>query len=383
LLHSFEGPPNDGYLPGPGTSLVGTGAVLYGMTTTGGRSTNGVAFKVNTDGSGYQVLHHFEGSSLAGLILNTNAPRNDGAQPYGGLVLSGSNLYGTTTQGGSNGIGIVFRMNTDGTSFQILHHFSSAASDGYFPNGSLVLADSTLYGTTSGGGSGFSDGVVFKLNTDGTGYRVLHSFVPSGSEGAFPQGPLLVVGSTIYGVAEMGGATGSGIAFQLSTNGAGYQIFHTFIGTTTDGGRPQGGMLLFGSALYGMTQDAGANGVGTLYVMSTNGSNFRILHNFGINEGWAPSAGLVASGMTLYGMTRNGGTNGLGSGTIFRINADGTGYQPLHTLLPSVSGNNGSTPFGPPFVLGSTLYGMTIAGGNRNLGCAFALTLSGVTTPRE
>ena len=383
LLHSFSGPPNDGYFPANGTSLTGTGTTLYGMTTSGGHSSNGIIFKVSTDGTGYQILHHFDGPTLTSLILNpTSGSKNDGAQPYGTPVLSGSILYGTTTQGGSNGIGTVFKMNTDGNGFQILHHFANTGGDGYFPNDSLVLVGSTLYGTTANGGAGFSDGVVFKVNIDGTGYQVLHSFVPSGPEGASPHGPLLVVGSTIYGVTELGGTGGQGIAFQINTNGTGYQIIHTFTGTSTDGGQGVGGLVLIGSALYGMTGSAGANNVGSVYTMGLNGTGFHLLHSFAINEGWSPFAGLATSGSILYGMTKNGGANsGLGSGIIFQINPDGTGYQILHTFTVTLNGTDGLSPVGPPMLLGSTLYGLTQIGGAHNDGSAFAFNLSGGTTP--
>jgi uncharacterized repeat protein (TIGR03803 family) len=58
--------------------------------------------------------------------------------------LSGSTLYGTTTDGGTNGFGTVFQINTDGTGYQILYNFVSSNTGN--PNGALILAASTLYG---------------------------------------------------------------------------------------------------------------------------------------------------------------------------------------------------------------------------------------------
>ncbi len=76
---------------------------------------------------------------------------SDGDAPWAGLVLAGSTLYGTTEQGGASDGGVVFKVNTDGTGYAVLKSF--AGSDGQNPWAGLVLAGSTLYGTTADGGS--------------------------------------------------------------------------------------------------------------------------------------------------------------------------------------------------------------------------------------
>ena len=106
-------------------------------------------------------------------VLHTFIPDGDGANPSPGLVLSGSALYGTARAGGSSGAGTVFKVNTDGTDFRILHNLTN--SDGKDPIGRLHLSSNTLYGTTSGGGtSGY--GTVFAINLDRSGFTTLHSF---------------------------------------------------------------------------------------------------------------------------------------------------------------------------------------------------------------
>jgi uncharacterized repeat protein (TIGR03803 family) len=87
--------------------------------------------------------------------------------------VSGSSLYGTTPNGGRNGGGTIFKLNTDRTDYRVLHHFDRplTSSDGWSPHGGLLLSGATLYGTTEQGGSG--QGTVFKLNTDGTGFSTL------------------------------------------------------------------------------------------------------------------------------------------------------------------------------------------------------------------
>ena len=103
----------------------------------------------------YTVLHNFTGGA------------GDGAQPFGDLVLSDSMLYGMTYYGGTNDGGVIFKMNSDGSGYQVLHTFLGYPVDGDKPIGSLTLSGSTLYGMTSTGGTNNPGGTVFKINTDG------------------------------------------------------------------------------------------------------------------------------------------------------------------------------------------------------------------------
>ena len=134
------------------------GSTLYGTTYYGGVSSNGVVFKINTNGTGFTVLKHFPV-----LINGTNS---DGANPRAGLIFNGNTLYGTTISGGVSSNGVVFKINTDGTGFTVLKHFPALInginSDGANPFAGLILNGNTLYGTTAGGGSS-GVGVVFSL----------------------------------------------------------------------------------------------------------------------------------------------------------------------------------------------------------------------------
>src|SRR5437660_788351 len=97
-----------------------------------------------------------------------NFDDEEGANPYGALTLSGNTLYGAAAQGGSAGVGTVFSLRTDGTAFTNLHNFAGHTNDGAWPYGSLILSGDTLYGTTQYGG-GSDNGAVFAVGTDGTG----------------------------------------------------------------------------------------------------------------------------------------------------------------------------------------------------------------------
>jgi uncharacterized repeat protein (TIGR03803 family) len=95
----------------------------------------------------------------------------NGAYPHGGLILSGSTLYGTTYQGGAYGnnpgaheygYGTVFSITPSaGGWVNTLASFNGA--NGEFPGGGLTLSGSTLYGTTEKGGE-HGYGTVFALN---------------------------------------------------------------------------------------------------------------------------------------------------------------------------------------------------------------------------
>jgi len=186
-------------------------------------------FGVNTDGTGFTNLHSF--TATPGL---TNS---DGASPQAGLILSGNTLYGTATGGGSSGWGTVFAINTNGTGFKTLHSFTAttgasgvnqygANSDGALPYAPLVLSGNTLYGTATAGGTS-GNGTVFAVNTDGTGFTVLHTFTPTvygtidglpvdtNSDGTYPDGTLTLSGNTLYGTASHGGTNGQGTVFSI------------------------------------------------------------------------------------------------------------------------------------------------------------------------
>ena len=125
------------------------------MTTEGGAGNNGMVFKMNVDGSGFTNLHDFAAGS--------GVSAGNGEYPwYSGVTLSGTNLYGMTDLGGASGNGVIFRMNTDGTSYTNLHEFADGANDGKHPHGSLTLLGTTLYGMTYDGGTS-NNGVVFAL----------------------------------------------------------------------------------------------------------------------------------------------------------------------------------------------------------------------------
>jgi uncharacterized repeat protein (TIGR03803 family) len=352
---------SDGAYPRGGMAFSGN--TLYGTTDEGGATGYGTVFAVNANGTGFTNLHSFVYAS-------------EGGYPEAGLVLLGNTLYGTAYEGGSSGYGTVFALNTNGTGFTNLHIFTYR-TDGGYPEGGLIASGNTLYGTASeGGSSGY--GTVFAVNADGTGFKLLHSFVYA-TDGGYPEDRLTISDNTLYGTAFEGGSSGYGTAFSLNTNGTGFTNLHNFTATgstypytNSDGAYPNGGLALSGNTLYGTAEEGGSSGYGTVFALNTNGTGFTNLHTFlYTSDGGYPNGGLVLSGNTLYGTAEEGGSNSYG--TVFAINTSGAGFTALHTFLYS---RDGAYPYGDLTLSGNTLFGTAIYGGTNSYGTVFALTTS-------
>jgi uncharacterized repeat protein (TIGR03803 family) len=342
-LHTFTGYLSGEDGSGPQGVVEGSDGVLYGTTQTGGHPSGveyatgcGTVFKVNKDGSGYTVLHRFPGTS------------GDGIAPWAGLVEGRDGaLYGTTLEGGTYNLGTVFRLNKNGGGYEVLHSFRDSEADGFRPmSGLLVGNDGALYGTTDGGGNGTGhNGTVFKLNPDGTGHKLLHSFAVQPGDGRFPRSSL-VEGrdGALYGTTQNGGTNDPGTLFKLNKEGSGYHVVYSFTGSLISKPDPQGMMegVLNGvptrfsgegegvvpkglaqgadGALFVTAENGGKNGGGTVFKLNPDGSGFTILHNFpGFEgDGQNPCVSLVkGSDGAVYGATKRGTTNDFA--TVFKV----------------------------------------------------------------
>ncbi len=274
-LHSFTG--SEGIYPGALALSAGT---LYGPLRQGGDSTNGMIFAINTDGTGFRVVHSFTPSVYQQPIGMYSVPTNsDGANPYGPLVVLSNTLYGVAAYGGTMGFGTIFAVNTDGSAFTNLHNFSAIDPstgtnwDGTHPEAGLVLSGNTLYGTACSGGTG-GNGAVFALGVDGAGFTNPHSFAAgwlSNGDGLRPF-EVSLSGNTLFGVAQQGGSTGLGTVFALPTDGTSFQALHRFtqpsdFETNVDGGFPVC-LIAAGSTLYGTASVGGSAAQGVVFSIS-------------------------------------------------------------------------------------------------------------------
>jgi len=293
-----------------------------------------------------------------------NFKYNDGEYPAGSLTASGTTLYGMTPSGGANMVGTIFAFDTKKGNLNVLHNFSDASGsdDGWSAHGSLTVSGSTLYGMTMNGGTN-DNGTIFKLDTQKNSYKVLYSFLTgvTNTSGDSPYGDLTLSGATLYGMTEAGGSSDQGEIFKYDISGGSFTPLHSFAGN--DGCAPFGDLTMLGTTLYGMTGGcwSGEKIPSSIFSYNMTGNSFKVLHTFsgGADDGDAPRGSFIAKGTTLYGLTDAGGAHG--SGTIFSYDTKSNSVKVLHSFagLP----NDGGAPVGSLTQVGAALYGMTSYGG--------------------
>jgi uncharacterized repeat protein (TIGR03803 family)/autotransporter-associated beta strand protein len=291
VLHSFgDGTVmNDGAYPA--ASLVqGPDGNFYGTTQSGGAANLGAIFAMTSTGS-VTTLHSFGDGSVL----------NDGSNPLAALIFvpdgtfylgsdgnyyPDGSYYGTTRNGGRNGLGMIFAMNTQGLVSNV-HNFGDVANDGAYPMAALVqrtytstldeykipTLDGNLYGSTYGGGTA-GNGTLFCISPEGGTYSIIHSFGDGSvsGDGANPQSPLTLKGSVLFGSTTYGGSANAGTIFSLNP-GAPFTLvaptlLYTFGLESPDGANPTSNLYVDGNNdVYGTTLSGGTSGSGILYVL--------------------------------------------------------------------------------------------------------------------
>ena len=308
-------------------------------------STAGTVFSIKTDGKGFRILHKF--ATVTASNVNQNGINLDGAYPETALIEGSDGfLYGVTRAGGPNGTGAVFKVARDGTSFKVLHTFGAVTSDanaaspinidGAAPLGVLLQgADGFLYGTTSAGGVN-GRGTIFRVGTDGSGFQLQHVFAalpdtspPQANVGGASPLAGLTDGKDgrFYGVASGGGTNGVGTIFSFDPVARLFSVMHNF--EDSNGDTPAGAMILgldtrlYGTTAFGGTTSGGAKStLGTIFSIARDGTGFTKLHSFEGPQGANPRGRLLqTNATTLIGVALDGGR--CSQGTIYQYSSTG------------------------------------------------------------
>lgn len=286
--------------------VLGTDGTFYGTTSGGGANLEGTVFKITSEGQ-LTTLYSFCAQPAC----------SDGAAVTTGVIQGiDGNLYGTTNQGGLTSDGTVFRLSRTGV-LTTLYSFCSLSdcADGRYPSAGLIQAsDGNFYGTTVG--------TVFKISTKGA-LTTLYSFcsLPGCTDGAGPEGLVQGTEGNFYGTTISGGTNNLGTVFKLTPQGS-LTTLHSFCtqANCADGSYPQAGLIqasdgnFYGATNYGGIVGCYENaGCGTIFKINSAGM-LTTLHSFDGTDGDLPEAALVQNTNGIfYGATFGGGANCCGS----------------------------------------------------------------------
>lgn len=354
VLHTFSaldanGDNADGATPGVALTL-GPDDVMYGNASYGGQNGTGTIFSITASGE-FTVLHTFGGvdanrHNVGGANpLRTIVVGNDG-KLYGTTRLGGENSCGVAPF--LKGCGVAWVMDRSGNNFKVLHQF--AQSEGHAA--SLIQAqDGLLYGcatwpaTSTPAGAPLPSGILYRMGTSGSPFQVLYTFSQTDASGENTDGaddyePLVETDPGVfYGATYRGGTNGNGVVFRYSLSAPGViDVVHDFSATDAAGANWDGagsdGPLTPGpdGALYSNAWGGGMNGNGVIYAVWPDGT-FEVLHTFsatnpttGANgDGANPDEGVLvdAKNDRLIGIADYGG-NGSSAGINY---SGGTLYQ--------------------------------------------------------
>ena len=319
LLHTFTAGTNKNYPNGnlPGLLTLGSDGKIYGTTLYGGINGcngycgDGVLYRVNKDGSGFQILHKF----------CSQANCTDGSAAVGGLKLgTDGNLYGTSLYGGTNQGGTIFRVTPSSGAYKVVFNFDFSTS-GIYPSNFTVASDGTFYGLSSGS----SSQLLFHY-TEAT--RALTT-VPLNFplfNGLPSHGGMLTFGSNgnFYGLYTVYGVSGIGV-FEVDVDGSNLQLF-PFYNTIEGGGTPQS-MIVASDGNLWVADYNGSSGYGDIISLSpTDGTLLQTFKPFGASAavGAYPAGVIQTSDGLLWGSTYsygNASKDHFADGTVFKLNA--------------------------------------------------------------
>jgi len=317
VLHTFAPGANKNYPNGtlPGLMSEGPDGKIYGETLYGGNGGcngycgYGVLYRVNRDGTGFQVVHKY--------CSETNC--TDGFN--GGALVTGTdgNVYGTTYYGGTYNEGTIFKVTPSTGAYEVLTNFNLTLGEN--PSGMVVASDGSFYGTSFG-----SQGEMLFHYTESTGQITVVPMNFPLFNGLPSSGSMLTIGASgnFYGIYGIYGREGSGV-FEIEPDGSNLQLF-SFYSTQAGAGSPQA-MLLASDGNFWVTNYNGTSGYGSILTISpADGTVIQTFSPFSSTAavGAYPAELIQAPNGVLWGSTYSFGNvpkNYFGDGTVFSLNA--------------------------------------------------------------
>ncbi len=328
---------------------------IYGVTTKGGINDQGVLFEYDPLLDTYSKKVDFGGSIV-------------GKQPLVGLLGSGDFLYGMTSLGGLSNEGTVFKYNLTTDTYTTEFSFNEKPK-GANPGADLLAFDGKLYGLTPSGGAA-NNGVLFEFDTATNEVTVKVNF-DGAAQGAKPEGSLMVFNNKLYGTTSTGGINNEGVIFSYEPSSNTFNK-HLDMEAAVTGSTSYATLSEFNGKLYGHTFAGGANGVGTLFEFDpTNNTLTNKIDFDGVAKGRNPKGALILMGNTFYGMTTLGGDNN--KGVLYSYAPETNTYN---NLLNFDGTGNGANPDGALLLIDGIFYGTTTLGGVNDKGVVFSFNPS-------
>jgi uncharacterized repeat protein (TIGR03803 family) len=334
---------------------------FYGTTVHGGVNAQGNVFRMTPSGKITSIYSFCSKANCA-----------DGQFPTTGPVLgTDRNLYGVTYEGGDgSSSGTIYKMTLSGkiTTIYTFKCSGSTCANGELPTGISLGSDGNFYGTTTFGGANIN-GVLFKISPAGK-FTLLHTFCSSTncSDGQIPVfPPFQGTDGNFYGTTNGGGSFGVGVVYKLTLAGA-YKVIKSFCepsASCNTGFYPTTVVQDGSGNLFGTTANNGSFNSGTVFEI-TSANKFKVFHTFSFNGGQAPTKGLtLAKDGNFYGVGINDDNfaTTAGFGSIFKVTPNG-GFSIVHTF------NN--NPNGPLYqAADGNLYGVTDGDGSTDFGAIY------------
>ncbi|MBK9760687.1 MAG: hypothetical protein IPO90_12110 [Flavobacteriales bacterium] len=339
--------------------MQASNGLIYGVTQLGGVNNRGVLYQFNTSTNVFTKRFDF-----------TAFPSLTGGQPFGGLTApaSGTLLYGITQSGGANVGGVIYSFNTANNAYTAVYDFTQAT--GRFPLGEMVLApNGSLYGTTTAGGTN-NLGVIFSYDPVTDTYTNRFNLTSVSGSSPFAR---MILGSNglLYGTADQGGLSNAGTIFSFNTTTNALSVVYNL----SDGGfsDPWAGVIEDpAGTLVGVANDGGTGNEGALFkVLLSSGVDTELVP-FGFSNGSTPKGRLLkASNGLFYGLTSTGGTEN--TGILFSFDPVTSTFV---RLVNFTNATFGTFPLGTLVESGGKLYGLCSGGGTANGGTLFEYTIS-------